>query len=106
MIKKWFAWTPRDIAYWERIRLKGLRGFIGGYGVVISGGILFLVFGLLTFFGWLRQLAGTPLTLTSLVILAGQLLFVLIVCLVAGVVNSLITWLVEERLYRKYKQTR
>jgi len=104
MIKKLFDWTPRDIAYWEKIRRKGLGKFIGGYGVVITGGLLFLVFGLVTFFLWLRQASGAAFTSTNLVFLFGQLIFVALVCLVAGIINSLITWVVEERLYRKYKE--
>jgi hypothetical protein len=103
VIKKLFDWTPRDIAYWEKIRQKGLRRFIGWYGVVITGGLLFLVFGLLTFYGYLRQVWGTQITSASWIFLAGQLIFVAVVCLVGGIINSLITWVVEERLYRKYK---
>jgi hypothetical protein len=103
MIKKLFDWTPRDLAYWEKVHQKGLGRFIAWYGIVITGGLLFLVFGLLTFFFWFRQGAGAPLTTTDLIFLAGQLIFVALVCLVFGVVNSLVTWLVEERLYRKYK---
>jgi tetrahydromethanopterin S-methyltransferase subunit E len=103
MIKKLFDWTPRDIAYWEKIRQKGLRNFIAWYGIVITGGLLFLVFGLVTFFIWLREVAGTHITSTSWIFIIVQLIFVALVCLAGGVVNSLITWAVEERLYRKYK---
>jgi len=103
VIKKLFDWTGRDIAYWEKVRQKGLRSFIAWYGVLISGGLLFILFGLVTFFGWLRQFSGAHLTQTSLTILVGQLIFVALVSLLAGIVNSLITWVVEERLYRKYK---
>jgi hypothetical protein len=106
MLKKLFDWTPRDIAYWEKIRQKGLRSFIGWYGVIITGGLMFLVFGLVTFIIWLRQVAGTQITSTSWIFLVGQLIFVALVCLLGGIVNSLITWVVEERLYRKYKQAR
>jgi len=106
MIKRLFDWTPRDIAYWEKIRQKGLRNFIGWYGIVITGGLLFLVFGLVTFFIWLRQAAGAQITPTSLIFIIGQLIFVALVCLVGGIVNSLITWVVEERLYLKYKQVK
>jgi len=106
MIKRLFDWTPRDIAYWEKIRQKGLRNFIGWYGIVITGGLLFLVFGLVTFFIWLRQAAAAQITPTSLIFIIGQLIFVALVCLVGGIVNSLITWVVEERLYLKYKQVK
>jgi sensor histidine kinase YesM len=103
MIKKLFDWTPRDIAYWEKIHQKGLRKFIGWYGVIISSGLLFLVFGLITFFIWLRQTSGIQITSMSLIFLLGQLIIVALMCLVGGIINSLITWAVEDRLYRKYK---
>jgi sensor histidine kinase YesM len=103
MIKKLFDWTPRDIAYWEKIHQKGLRKFIGWYGVIISSGLLFLVFGLITFFIWLRQTSGIQITSMSLIFLLGQLIIVALMCLVGGIINSLITWVVEDRLYRKYK---
>jgi len=102
MIKKLFDWTPRDIAYWEKIRQKGLGNFIAWYGIVITGGILFLVFGLVTLFFWLRQVTGAHITATSLIFFIGKLVFVALVCLAGGIANSLITWVVEERLYHKY----
>jgi hypothetical protein len=103
LIKKLFDWTPRDISYWEKIRKRGLWYFICWYGMVISAGLLFLVFGLVTIIGWLRQVLGTQSAQTSWIILVGQLLFVALVCLIAGIINSLVTWVVEERLYRKHK---
>jgi hypothetical protein len=103
VIKKLFDWTPRDIAYWEKIRLRGLWYFIGWYGVIITGGLLFLLFGLATFFGWLIQVWDTQPATTGFIFLGVKLVFVAILCLVAGIANSLITWAVEERLYRKYK---
>jgi hypothetical protein len=103
LIKKLFDWTPRDIAYWEKIRQKGLWHFVRWYGLVISAGLLFLVYGLVTFIGWLRQFVGMQRAQTSWIILVGQLFFGALVCLIAGLINSLITWVVEERLYRKYK---
>ena len=102
MIKRLFDWTPRDIAYWERIREKGLRHFVGWYGVMISGGLLFILFGVVTVFVWLKQFSGMHYSQTSLIYLVGELIFVALVCLIAGIVNSLLTWVVEERLYRKY----
>jgi hypothetical protein len=104
MIKRLFDWTPCDIAYWERIREKGLRHFVGWYGVMISGGVLFILFGLVTVFMWLKQFSGMRYTQTSLIYLVGELIFVALVCLIAGIINSLVTWVVEERLYRKYAQ--
>jgi sorbitol-specific phosphotransferase system component IIC len=104
MIKKLFDWTPRDIAYWEKIRQKGLRKFIGWYGVVISSGLLFILFGLVSLFIWISQVTGAQITSTSFISLAIRLIFTALVSLLAGVINSLITWVVEERLYRKNKQ--
>ena len=103
MIKKLFDWTPRDIAYWEKVQRKGFGNFILIYGVVVTGGLLFLIFGLTTFFSWFRKTAGLPITTTGLIFLAGQLAFVALVCLIFGVINSLLTWVVEQRLYLKYK---
>ena len=104
MLKKLFDWTPRDIAYWEKVHQKGLGKFIRWYGLGLSAGLLFLVFGLVTFYIWLRQISGIQITSTSLIFLLGQLIVVALVCLVGGIINSLITWVVEERLYRKYKE--
>lgn len=103
MIKKLFDWTPRDIASWENIHQKGLSKFIAWYGVVISGGLLFIVFGLVTVFIWIRQTSGLLITQMSLIFLLVQLVIVAVVCLLGGIVNSLITWVVENRLYFKYK---
>jgi hypothetical protein len=104
MIKKLFDWTPRDIAYWEKIRQRGLVKFIIWYGLLITGGLLFVVFGLATIFLWLRQAWGAQVTASSLYFLVGQLVFVALVCLLGGLINSLATWVVENRLYRKYKE--
>jgi hypothetical protein len=104
MIKKLFDWTPRDIAYWEKIRKRGLGKFIVWYGLLITGGLLFIVFGLATFILWLRQVGGSQVTSSGLYFLLGQLIFVALVCLLGGMINSLITWVVENRLYRKYKE--
>lgn len=103
MLKKYFDWTPRDIAYWEKVRRKGLWSFIAWYGVVITSGIFFVLFGLVTIIFWLKQIFGRQITSTSLIFLAWQLLVLAVVCVIAGLINSLITWVVEERLYRKYK---
>jgi len=103
VIKKLFDWTPRDIAYWEKIRQKGILYFISWYGVIITGGLLFLLFGIVTLFNWIRQVSGAQITQLSWIFLAFQLIIVALVCLIGGIANSLITWVVEERLYRKYK---
>ncbi len=104
MIKRLFDWTPRDIAYWEKIRSHGLLRFITWYGIVISAGVLFGVFGLVTFAIWLTHAWGAHVTSTDLIFLLGQLVFSALVCLLGGMLNALITWVVEERLYRKYKR--
>jgi hypothetical protein len=104
MIRNLFDWTSRDIAYWEKIRQKGLRNFLLWYGIVVTGGLLFVVFGLVTFIFWIRQVWGTQITSASMLFFIGQLIFVAVVCLVGGIINSLITWVVEERMYRKYKK--
>lgn len=104
MLKRLFDWTPRDIAYWEKIRQRGFGKFIFWYGVLISGGMLFIIFGALTFLGWIKQTWSMKVTPYNLYFLVGQLVFVALVCLVGGIINSLITWVVEERLYRKYKE--
>ncbi len=103
--KKLFDWTPRDIAYWEHARQKGLGRFIVIYGLLITGGILFAVFGLITLFGWLRESFGLPITSFSMNFLAFRLIIIAMACLAGGVVNSLITWVVEEKLYHKYKKS-
>lgn len=103
MIKKLFDWTPRDIAYWEKIRQKGFGNFVAMYGIIVTGGLLFLIFGLLTLFFLLKQMRGVPPASINWLFIVGQLLFVALVCLVGGVINSLVTWVVEEKLYQKYK---
>lgn len=103
MFKKWFDWTPRDLAYWEKFRQKGLGRFILKNGIAFTGGLLFLVFGIITVIIWIRQPNALPPTPVSWIFLAGQLIFVAVVCLIFGIINSLITWAVEERLYKKYK---
>ena len=104
MIKRLFDWTPSDIAYWEKLRERGLLYFIGWYGVLISGGVLFLVFGIVTLIIWIGQISWALITPLNWIFLGFKLMIVAVVCLIAGIANSLITWVVEERLYRKYKR--
>jgi hypothetical protein len=103
MRKKLFDWTPGDIAYWEKVQERGLWKFILRYGMAITGSLLFFVLGLITLFGWLRQMAGVPITQNGWMVLLVQLVSVALVSVMVGVANSLITWLVEQILYRKYK---
>ena len=74
MIKKWFDWTERDIAAWEKLRAGGPWRFILGYGIGLTGGGLFL--------------------LLQIAFLAG-------LSLLGGLVNGLVTWLMEETIYRR-----
>ncbi len=104
MIKRLFDWTPRDIAYWEKIQARGMLRFILWYGLLITGGALFVVFGLITLVLWLRRFSGAFNTSVTYMILLGQLLFTALVCFIAGVVNGVITWWVEQRQYKKYKK--
>ena len=97
-VKKLFDWTENDIAAWERIRQKGLRRFILWYGLAFSG-IMSLVMGAVTFFTWLQ-------TITSLASLLFQLAFVATVCLLGGLITSLVTWWMEEYIYQKITQSR
>ncbi len=103
MIKRLFDWTPRDIAYWEKIRQQGTLKFTAWYGVGITGGVLFAVFGLITLAIWLIHSWGKPVTASTVVFVVGQLVFTAVVCLLGGLINGLVTWVVEERLYKKYK---
>jgi hypothetical protein len=103
MIQKLFDWTGRDIAYWEKIQKKGLGNFILWYGIAITGSLLFIVLGLMALLGCLRRMAGSAGTSNDWMFLMVQLVFIALVSIVAGVANSLITWVVEQRLYRKYK---
>ena len=97
-IKKLFDWTESDIAAWEKIRQKGLWRFMLWYGLGFSG-IMFLVMGIVTFFTWLPAPAG----LASLFF---QLIVVAIVCLLGGFITSLVTWWMEDGIYRKITQSR
>jgi len=106
MRKKFFHWTPQDIAQWEAIRKKGLLHFVLWYGVVIFGGILFVIIGGVSVFSWVKgllknQAANTIPVDSQIVFLGLELAFIAAVCLLGGVVNSLLTWAMEEAVYRK-----
>jgi hypothetical protein len=102
LLKKWFDWTPRDVAQWEAIRQRGLGRFLLWYSALFAGG-LFALLGGAALILWLVQTVGKGVTGARLTYLGVQLLFLALVCLAGGLVNSLITWVVEERLYPKYK---
>jgi len=98
MVKKLFDWTPSDIAAWERIRQKGLWRFSLWYGLGFSG-ILFLLMGAVTILFWFKE----P---TSIGGLFFQLAFTAGVCLLGGLIASLTTWWMEERIYQKIMRSR
>jgi hypothetical protein len=97
-VKKLFDWTPSDIAAWEKIRQKGLLRFMLWYSLTFSG-IIFFVMGTLTFFTWVQAAA-------SLASLLFQLIFVGIICLLGGLITCLLTWWMEEHIYRRITQSR
>ncbi len=102
MIKKWFDWTARDIAAWEKIRARGLVRFVLWYGVCITGGGLFLLLGLLSLLLWLKDsLLNRIATVPTPVYLLLQSAFLAALALVGGLVNSLVTWMMEETIYRR-----
>ena len=96
MLKKLFDWTPRDVADWEKIRSKGLLRFVLGYGLGLFGGIMFIVLG-----GTATLIRWNTAQATSLI---SELIIIAVICLSGGLVNSLVTWVVEEKLYQKYKE--
>jgi hypothetical protein len=99
MLKKLFDWTPSDIAQWEKIRRKGLQHFILWYGVQLFGGGLFALLGATAL---LVSISTSPkIHITNSASLGLELLFIAAVCILGGVVNSLLTWSVEEIIYRK-----
>ena len=93
MLKKWFDWTPNDIAAWERIRAKGVWRFVLWYGVGLFGGGLSILLGGVTLFRWIQS----PVSLAGLAL---ELALVASLCLLGGVLNSLLTWWLEESIYR------
>jgi len=96
MLKKLFEWTPRDVADWEKIRSRGLRRFVLHYGMLLFGGILFVLLG--------GAVILFALDKTHVASLLPQLVVIALICAAGGLLNSLLTWTVEERMYRKYKQ--
>ena len=106
MFKKFFNWTSRDIAAWEGIRSGGLLRFIAGYGLIGFGGLMFLLLGGATFLIWLWGFVRNraPATSTAQFVFLGlELAFIAALCLVGGLVSSLVTWFMEEKIYRRYK---
>jgi hypothetical protein len=94
--KKFFNWTPQDVADWEKIRSKGLLRFILGYGLILFGGVMFvLIAGTVAVLAWDKTNATISIRL---------MILIAVICLLGGLVNSLITWVMEEKLYAKFKK--
>jgi hypothetical protein len=94
MRKYFFNWTPSDVAAWEKIRAKGFGRFVIWYGVKLFGGGLFILLGGAVLLLWVKDGSANPAGLGL------ELLFVVVVCLMGGVINSLLTWAMEERIYQ------
>jgi len=74
--------------------------------MVITGGILFVLIGGVSAFTWvkgfLEDQAANPIPLDSPIAFWGlELAFIAAVCLLGGVLSSLLTWAMEEAVYRK-----
>ena len=98
-IKKLFIWTPSDVAAWEKIRARGFGRFVLGYGMFGFGGLLFLVTGIITLVGWVLSPAGFVALLFRLAVSLG-------VCLLGGLIAGLLTWWLEDGIYRWIKKSR
>lgn len=96
--ERFFNWTPQDVADWEKIREKGFSRFILRYGMMLSGAILIIIVG-----GMVMLLAWNK-SHTSLTPELSVMGMIGAICLIGGLVNGLITWTVEEKMYRKFKK--
>ena len=105
MLKKYFDWTPRDVAQWETIRKKGFWRFTLWYGL-FSGGIIFVIPGVWALIDWVMDLLSGRAATNSLSFLALKLLIIAVICVLAGIVNALATWVMEERIYQTHYNTR
>ena len=94
--EKFFNWTPKDVADWEKIREKGLARFTWGYGILFFGGTLFILLGGIDSFFAVNQMRTANLI--------AELGFIALICLLGGLVASLSTWWMEEKLYQKFKK--
>jgi hypothetical protein len=98
-IKKLFDWTASDTQAWEKIRQRGFWHFIIRYGMLGFGLFLFILSGVATVLSW-RQ---APNGLSGLLF---QLTFVAGVCLSGGLITGLLTWWLEDSIYRKIMKSR
>ena len=104
LIKKYFDWTPRDIAAWEAIRSRGLLRFVLGYGLVGFGGLMFVLLGGAAVFLWIRaSIPSWEPGSARFIFLVLELVFIAALCLAGGLVTSLLTWFMEEKIYHRYK---
>ena len=68
--------------------------FVLVYGLGLFGGLLFVLLGgAAALLRWRK--AQTDNLISELIVIA-------LICLLGGLVNSLVTWFVEEKLYQKY----
>jgi len=105
VIKKWFEWTERDIAAWEKLRLGGFWRFMLGYGIGLTGGGLFLLLGVVSLLVWRgnilpKEIAAGP----GLAFLLLRIAFLAGLSLLGGLVNGIVTWVMEEAIYRRILQ--
>ena len=98
-IKKLFIWTPSDVAAWEKIRQRGFGRFVLWFGVLGFGGFLFLVAGIVTLIGWFTAQTGFAALLFRLAVALG-------VCLLGGLIAGLLTWWLEDGIYKWIKKSR
>lgn len=95
MLKKFFTerffnWTPRDVAAWEEIRRRGFTRFMLWYGLGF-GGLLFVLIEVTT------AIVRSPDSLSQFGLTG-------LACLLGGLANGLLTWWMEDALYRKFKK--
>lgn len=105
---RFFNWTPNDITAWEKIRQRGSLHFILGYSLAIAG-ILFVLIGGATFLTGNFSLTAVKGSISSesnpaRLYLFFQLTMLAGLCLLGGVVSSLATWHMEEKIYQRIKQ--
>ena len=101
MLKRFFDWTPADVAAWEKLRARGLRHFVLWYGIQLFAGLLFLFLGGAALL--LRVKDVFEHQAASIIGLVLELLFIAIACLLGGLIAGLATWALEEHIYRKIK---
>jgi hypothetical protein len=99
MLKRFFDWTPADVAAWEKLRARGPRRFVLWYGVQLFAGLLFLFLGGTVLLLWVKDVFEHQAASISGLVL--ELLLIALACLLGGLITGTATWLVEERIYLK-----